>query len=232
MITATRQDGLIPAPDGTLRMPPGMPHGINHRDHVRITARPVYRGSYEYLGVQRTGKSTLMTDDYLRRVLPQAPDRPVVANYWIDLPRHVNYTLVDNDTMVQIILWVKAKGLRDWIFLFDEMGQRLGARSWASKEQTEIANFMWQVPKRGHLWLYSDNPGNSVDVVIRDATQFTLVPRYIGPKNPFTAPRSELEAAYLKFWIIDNHQCKLQRGVIRRDIYWTQRHFDTNQPIN
>lgn len=135
----------------------------------------------EYCQAQRQGKTTVMTYDGGRlldnRVYPYEPD-DFYCNYRIMID---GFNCGNNEQMVE---WLKQCRKDRWhnkVFMVDEASQPplpFYARGWKKDEQTEIVTMFWQFPKLGNTLLYSDNLGSSVDVQLRDATQFTIIPFY------------------------------------------------------
>lgn len=199
----------------------------------RIVPRGTFQGVVEGAGVQRSGKSTLQTDDYLSRVLAQWPERPTLSNYYIDAPKGTHIVFVKNEELHERVLWLRDKEYRDWCVLVDEAGQIWPARGYADKKQTELASFLWQAPKRGHLFYYTANVGNSVDKIIRLATQITVIPAYLNPTGVRGDAGFDPSQGFIRYSVIDNHHCQFVTGRERHGIYErAQTRFDTLQPIS
>jgi hypothetical protein len=141
----------------------------------------MFCGVIEYCGVQRCGKNTLLAIDLYSKVLRQNPARRLISNIqFFGLPPETRYEYFDSEALVDEILRLKESRDRDVVIAFDEAGQFIGARSFGSRDQTKCVNFAWQCPKRGHLWLYTDNLGNSTDIQLGLATTHLLMPHYHG----------------------------------------------------
>ena len=133
-------------------------------------------GVYEYWGIQRVGKSTVMIRDMLRLVTFHGfKFTDVLANFRVFIE---GVRCGTSEWLMDAVMKIIADKTRHKIILFDELGQFLGARNYKDKYQTKLANSLWQFPKRSLLFLYSDNVGNSADVVIRDATWETIGPQF------------------------------------------------------
>ena len=178
-------------------------------------------GIYEYSGIQRCGKSTLMMRDLVEKILPAGyRSEDVYANFRIFLE---GVHCLSNEAMVEAILRLKRDRARDKVLLFDEVGQELKARSYGDKLQTEVVSFAWQMPKRGILLLYCSNVGNSADIILRDATWVTVMPRYV-----HGVTRDE---DYIKASVIFNYDCRVMRGVKVTGVARYQELFDSWEPI-
>lgn len=175
-------------------------------------------GIYEYCGVQRCGKSTMLVADLLR-IQDEHPSFPVYCNFECYIP---GVKILSNDDMVDNILRIKRDKVRNVIILFDELSQVLSGRGYSNKVQTEVASFLWQMPKRGIILLYTSNIGKSVDLIIRDATWFTIMPNY--------KPGLTREGDWIEFFIIDNYGLRMSRGELH-NIIDLQGLFDSFAPI-
>ncbi len=134
---------------------------------------------YEYCGVWRSGKTTLMVADLMNKLLNPAiysyVPGEVYANYFIDI-RGVN--CIDNEHMLWVLTKAREEKWRHKVFCVDECSQPplFYARNARDKLQTELVTSLWQMPKLFDVFLYSSNIGNSVDVQQRDATCMTIMP--------------------------------------------------------
>ena len=177
-------------------------------------------GIFEYCGPQRCGKSTLMVCDYLTKVLPDHDPKLTFANFHLDID---GVQPLPNDRLLSKILELKAAKVRDVVIMFDEVGQELKARSYTDKTQTEVVNFAWQMPKRGWCFMYCSNIGNSADIILRDATWITILPRYI---------HGETRADdFILADVIFNYDCRVRRGIRVTGFQLAQDLFDSWQPI-
>lgn len=183
-------------------------------------------GIYEFLGIQRTGKSTLMTHILLNILLnPEYYDyRPfeVIANYTIDID---DINCLRSEQMIDYFIKVYEERIRHRIWVIDEASQPpwFYARNTKDKRQTKGALSFWQQPKRRSPILYSDNIGNSVDIQQRDATWFTIIPVELIRGN-------DGKPYALTFRIIANYEMWFA-DYVTYGIDLTQKLFDTYEPI-
>ena len=178
------------------------------------------KGIYEYCGIQRCGKSTLMVRDLVEKLLREFKADNVFANFRLLIP---GVTALNNSGMLDAIMETKRKKARDRVFLFDEVGQELKARSYGNSAQTEVVSFAWQMPKRNIVLAYCSNVGNSADIILRDATWQTIMPRY--------HHAGRWEDDWITARVIFNYDCRVMRGVVVRDVHQYQRLFDSYEPI-
>jgi len=179
-----------------------------------------FQGVYEYSGIQRCGKSTMMVKDLIRLLSFYSPD-DVYANFRIFID---GVHCMETMALVAELLRIKAEKLRHKIFLFDEVGQFMIARMWKAQEQTEVVNFAWQMPKRDIILLYASNIGNSADVILRDATWVTIMPQYFKDEE-------DEEGSYIVSDVIWNYDCVVERGLVTPGVIHYQRLFDSDEPI-
>lgn len=130
----------------------------------------------EYWGIQRSGKSTLLVRDLLT-LWSAFPDFEIYTNFILCLPSN-NLHILNNDNLIESVLKLKRDKKRHIILAWDELSQVFGGRTYSSKIQIEIASFLWQMPKRDFHLFFTSNPGNSVDLIIRLATWFTIMCKY------------------------------------------------------
>lgn len=177
-------------------------------------------GIYEYCGRQRCGKSTLMMCDLVSKVLGEFAPEDVYSNFRIKID---GVHCMCNAELISAVLGMKAEKVRHKVVMFDEVGQELKARSYTDKRQTEFVNFCWQMPKRDILLMYCSNPGNSADVIMRDATWQTVLPVYHeGLKR---------EDDYIEASVIFNYDLRMMRGVRVYGVASVQELFDSFEPI-
>lgn len=181
-----------------------------------------YEGIYEYCGVQRSGKSTLMVRDTCLKILPFYNPSDIICNFPIFLSGIKWY---ETNDLIDYILYIRMRKLRHKVIIMDEAGQSLTARGFKDKRQTDLVNFLWQFPKRDIILLYASNPGNSTDIIMRLATTCTILPRYTHGVLP---DRSD---DYITADIIFNNLMEVRRDLIIRDIAKYQSLFDSYQPI-
>lgn len=178
-------------------------------------------GPTEYCAPQRQGKSTLMMCDYVCKLLPMGyKAEDTFANFLVKI---AGVTCLDNEAMIKRILKAKYEDERNKVFMFDEVGQELKARGYMDKVQTEVVSFAWQMPKMGHVFLICTNPGNSADIILRDATWYVVMPKY---HFGMTRKDDFIEAA-----VIFNYELKVQTGLIISGFQEIQDLFDTYQAI-
>lgn len=177
-------------------------------------------GIYEYCGIQRCGKSTKMVFDLLTQASKFYGPDDVWANFTVKVD---GVHVLETEDLIQRVFDMKRKGEVKKVILFDECGQFLIARDYRNKEQGDFVRFAWQMPKRGILFQYGSNMGNSADVILRDATWQTIMPRYFHGKV-----RAE---DFIVSRIICNYDMRYVDGVVmpRPDI--VQRYFNSREPI-
>jgi hypothetical protein len=139
---------------------------------------PIEYATYEYCGVQRTGKSTLMNNDILYLM------SGLMADKYLPDEVYVNWNLFvegvhrcSNEQILDVLLKAKRERWKHKIIAVDEGSQVLKARSYSDKIQTEIVTTIWQMPKKRISFFYSSNPGNTVDIQLRDGTWYIVVPQ-------------------------------------------------------
>lgn len=139
--------------------------------------RPSEVGIYEFLGIQRTGKSLMMTSFLLNHVLMDYGYTPEET--------YLNYTLaidgvncMRSEPMIELFIRSYDERITHKVWVIDEASQPpwFYARNTKDKRQTKGALSFWQQPKRRSPILFSDNIGNSVDIQQRDATWYTIMP--------------------------------------------------------
>jgi hypothetical protein len=178
-------------------------------------------GIYEYCGIQRCGKTTLMIRDLIEKILTRNFEpTDIYANFRIFID---GVNCLSTEALIEAIFKMKRDKERHKVLLFDEIGQFLAAREHMNKEQTKLVNFAWQMPKRDIILCYASNVGNSADVILRNATWITVVPRYF-----FGQTREE---DYIKASVIFNYDCRVMRGIIIPGVAKYQAKFDSFEPI-
>lgn len=83
-----------------------------------------------------------------------------------------------SDDMRQLMGDIVRQGRRHLILLIDEINRVYPARFWSDKERTMELLTIWQDIKSFMQIIYTTHVGNSVDLLVREATQFVMVPRY------------------------------------------------------
>lgn len=148
---------------------------------------------------------------------------------WSDV--HTNFRIFadgvhcySNEGLKEAIRKIKRDKIRHQILIFDEVGQELMARGYMSKEQSELCAFAWQGPKRDIIWMFASNPGNSADVILRDAAWQSIMPRYFFGETH--------EDDYIVSDIIHNYECRISRGIVRLGVSRYQEMFDSFEPID
>lgn len=178
-------------------------------------------GPTEYCAPQREGKSTMMMCDYVCKILPWGyKPEDTFSNFFIDIE---GVNCLNNEAMIKRILKAKYSDERNKVFLFDEVGQELTARGFRDAVQTEVVSFAWQMPKMGHILLWCSNPGNSGDVILRDATWYTVMTKY----HKGMQRRDD----FIEASVIFNYELKIQTGLIVTGFQDIQDLFDSLQPI-
>lgn len=178
-------------------------------------------GIYEYCGIQRCGKSTLMMCDLVCKLLKEYRPEQVHSNFDIEIEGVNCYR--ENQVLLDKILEMKDKEIRGQVILFDECGQELRARGYMDKRQQKVVSFAWQMPKMGIVLMYCSNPGNSADIILRDATWYTIMPKY---HRGITRADDYMEAS-----VIYNYERKIQSGIVVSGFQKVQELFKTLQPI-
>lgn len=101
--------------------------------------------------------------------------KDIVANFHINLP---GVTVLNNDDMRAWFKTVINKGIKHKIICIDEIDRVFPARLWADKEQTLGLLGMWQDEKLFNYMLYTCHLGTSIDKIIRESTQISVMPMY------------------------------------------------------
>lgn len=177
-------------------------------------------GIYEYCGVQRCGKSTMMVKDIVNKLLPVYKPEDIVCNFKVFIP---GIKMMENEELTEYILEIKRKKERHKVICFDEAGQQFMARGYSSKVQTEIVTFCWQMPKRDIVLMYGSNIGNSADIIMRLATWVIVMPKYF--------INGGVENAYIKSNIIFRLDGRVMRDLITPNVYQYQKLFNSYEPI-
>lgn len=191
----------------------------------RATQSP-WIGVYEYIGVQRSGKSTEMTKILLDKILDpnlKNPYQPheIFCNYYIDI-KGINCG--DNEMVCHYMTTAWLNNWKHIVFVVDEASQLFLARNSKDLSQSELCKTVWQMPKKDTVFLYSSNPGKTVDKMLRDGTWTTIVTRWI-KEHPITGQ----PAISLK--IIKNYENKSFK-IWSHDVTWIHNFFDSHQPIH
>lgn len=177
-------------------------------------------GVYEYCAPQREGKSTLMMCDLVVKCLPDFAPVDIYANFQVNID---GVNCLTNSGMIDAILQIKHDRVRHKVLMFDEVGQELKARAYMDKTQTEVVGFAWQMPKMDIILMYCSNPGNSADIIMRDATWQTIITKYNHGQT------RELDTITAD--VIHNYDLKITRGIIVHGVYAVQCLFDSFAPI-
>ena len=177
-------------------------------------------GIYEYCGIQRCGKSTLMMCDLVSKILEEYEPWEIYSNFWMNID---GVHCMNNQALMDEMLRMKHEKQRHKWILFDEVGQELKARSYMDKKQMEVVGIAWQMPKMGWGLSYCSNPGNSADIILRDATWATIMPNY----------RHGLKRSddYIECSVIFNYDLRIARGIRVYGVSAVQDLFDSYQPI-
>lgn len=181
------------------------------------------RAVIEYCGIQRSGKSTLMTLDALRMCLPPYDYKPdeIYANYNINID---GIHCINNEQMLIVLTKAREEKWRHKIFLIDECSQPplFYARNTRDVSQTMLVTSLWQMPKLDCNCFYSSNVGNSVDIQMRDATWYIVLPHY---KKGITR-----EEDIIEFCVAHAYECWFSDFTFKHS-HIIQRYFDSFQPI-
>lgn len=78
---------------------------------------------------------------------------------------------------------VVRRSRRHLVLLIDEINRVYPARFWGDKERTMELLTIWQDVKAFMQIIYTTHVGNSVDLLVREATQFVNVPRYVPERD-------------------------------------------------
>jgi hypothetical protein len=181
----------------------------------------------EFCGVQRHGKTTLMVaflcevmmgDGYVFDYKPHE----VHANFNLYIP---GVHCWNNEDMLQILLVARKEKWTHLVFLIDECSQPplFYARNSKDKVQTELTTALWQFPKCGNCCCYSDNPGNSVDVQMRDATHYTII--------PYKYHRDGKNGDTVEYAVVDSFNQRTSVGNVMGGLEKYQKLFDSWKPV-
>lgn len=181
---------------------------------------------FEYFGIQRAGKTTLMCFDLTRLLNPfngwgfKPNDVYCNFHFYID-----GVNILTNKEMLELLAKLKRDPITNIIIAIDEASQppMMYARNTRDNFQTNIVTSFWQYPKLRRVLLYCDNPGNSVDIQMRDATWFTVAPlEYIRKPNR--------EDDRLRFRVIHNYE-RWRNDYVLLNPSRYQKLFDTHKPV-
>lgn len=177
-------------------------------------------GIYEYCGIQRCGKSTLMMADYITKLYPEYSANDTYANFTVNID---GVHCMENEQLIDTILQMKADKVRHKVIMFDEVGQELKARGYMDKTQTDLVTFCWQMPKMDIILMYCSNVGNSADIILRLATWQTIMPTYIKGETH--------QDDYIDAAVIFNYDCRIMTGIQVYNVWTVHSLFDSLQPI-
>ncbi|MDD5189517.1 MAG: hypothetical protein PHE50_00560 [Dehalococcoidales bacterium] len=182
-------------------------------------------GIYEYCGIQRSGKTTLMNADICFKFLNKHDyafayePKDIYVNWVMDI---TGVNCVDNEQMKWVLLKAKKENWIHKAFFVDECSQIFYARNSRDLNQTELVTSLWQMPKKGTVCGYSSNVGNSVDVQMRDATWYCVLPKYI---------KGEVrELDKIKFKVAHAYEVWERDGIFHKPAY-VQTIFDSFAPV-
>lgn len=184
--------------------------------------------TYEYSGPPRTGKSTLMVADIIRLLNPTlfndyySPDE-VYCNFPLYIP---GVHCFNNDNMLKVLLKARKEKWTHKVIAIDECSQPplFYARGYKDDTQTQLVTAFWQMPKLRCMSLISSNVGNSIDVQMRDATIYEVLPiRYI--HNP-----QDRTKEFIIFRIVHNYEIWTTDYILKNP-YDIQKYFDSSRPV-
>lgn len=132
---------------------------------------------YEYSGPDRAGKTTMAVGDEFR-LLEKGNYRPEECwgNQFLAVE---GYHHVDNERLLWELEQTLNKHRQHLVYLIDDASGFFPARGYANKRQSEVLKHIWQIQKQFCTIFYTDHIGKSVDLILDEATHYTLLPRYV-----------------------------------------------------
>jgi len=126
--------------------------------------------------IQDQGKTLCAVAQAIQLVLKGSyhPDE-VYGNVKLTMP---GSHFLNSDDMRQLMGDIVKQGRRHLIIIIDEVNRVYPARFWSDKDRTLELLTIWQDVKSFQQIIYTTHVGNSVDLLVREATQFVNVPRY------------------------------------------------------
>jgi len=99
--------------------------------------------------------------------------REVYANFEI---RYPGCHALTSEGIRQLIGQIMHLGWRHKIIVIDEANTVFPARLWGDKERTKELLSLWQDVKMFHKIIYTSHIGRAVDLLLRQATDFDIIP--------------------------------------------------------
>lgn len=88
------------------------------------------------------------------------------------------YHFLSSDDMVDLLTRMVKEEVRHKVILLDEVDRIFPHRFWSSKEQTNALLGLWQDVKLFNYILWTAHLGGAVDLLLRECTQITVIPKY------------------------------------------------------
>lgn len=144
---------------------------------IKEAYQPSAGGVFHARGAEGKGKTLLVAHDY-KRLIDGGYFKPsdAVGNMSFKGKYGDGYQVLKGDNLRQYLWDLTHKPYKNKIVIIDEIDSEFPARSWTSKEQTEIALRLWHTAKLHNFVYMTSHIGNSADVIIHLATHYYLFP--------------------------------------------------------
>ena len=134
----------------------------------------------------------------------------VIVNYPIFIP---GIKALDDEQWMYAVTKVQKEKLYHKLIIGDELNSILLARNSRDISQADFANFVWKMPKRDCLLLYTNNMITGVDLIIRDGTWCTILPHGCDD--------------YIEYCVIHNYEMRTDEGLRFTGVKQIQELFDS-----
>lgn len=169
----------------------------------------------EYSGRDRCGKTTMAVGDLFRllETLRYSPGESW-GNCFIGLE---DYHYVDNERLLFELEKTLMEHRQHLIYFIDDATQFFPARGYGNKRQSNVLAHIWQIQKQFCYIFYTDHVGKTVDLILDEATHYTLLPKY-----------SQVEDC-IRYQVLFRRDVLIQKGIIER-VSLIQKRFDSWRP--
>lgn len=146
-------------------------------EDIEAAYQPSGGGVFHARGAESTGK-TLLCAHRIRNLIDNEGYTPsdLVSNLSFKGKYREGSTLLKGDDLQQFLWDMTHKPYRGKIIFIDEIDSEFPARSFADKDQTEIALRLWHIHKLHNYVFLTSHLGNSTDVIIHLASHYILIP--------------------------------------------------------
>ena len=125
---------------------------------------------------QDMGKTSIMVRSCLY-LLAYGGYRPeeCYGNLFVNVP---GFNVMNNAGLSDFMRTMVSKRMRHKVILIDEADGVFPHRFWQDKEQSKALLGLWQDIKLFNWIFWTAHLGNAVDVLLRECTQVTVIPKY------------------------------------------------------